>query len=168
MKRLDFAHLLPPVRNDYAGPSVSLWFLALANLLGTVRGLVHLLAPSWGMRSAGTMLPLLGRQRILELLETGRHSMVVLTAQWGAAELLLALIIWIVLWRYRFLAPLMIAAVIVELAMQTVIGMPSLAVNSPRSGLVSWVVLSVAVVALGVSLLRGDAETGGLKRSEAP
>ncbi|MBN1605283.1 MAG: hypothetical protein JW940_01545 [Polyangiaceae bacterium] len=156
MTRLAISHLLPPARNDYAGPRIALWFLALANLLGTARGFVHVLMPSQGIRSAEFGLPLLGRKRILELVEGVRHSMVVLTMQWGAAELLLALVIWIVLWRYRSLAPLMILVVIAEMAAQIMIGLPHAALNSANAELVRLAVLFAAFTALGISLLHRD------------
>jgi hypothetical protein len=82
--------------------------------------------------------------------------MVVLTMHWGAAELLLALVIWIVLWRYRSLAPLMILVVIAEMAAQIMIGLPHAALDSANAELVRLAVLFAVFTALGISLLHRD------------
>ena len=155
MKRLDVALLLPPARNDYSGPRVAVWFLVLANVVGTARSLIHILTADSGAQSIAHMsVHVAGGQNIIALL-----------AQWGGAQLLMALVIWVVLWRYRVLVPLMIGEVALEQLVRIVIGQykPLLTTGTPPGSYGSWILLPLAVLMLAVALLRDKPKpvTGG-------
>jgi hypothetical protein len=80
------------------------WFLVLLTLLSTVRSLVHLLAPDGG---AGTIAH-------IAVNVAGGPNIVAVFSQWGASQLVLAVIQWLVVLRYQFLVPVMLAVVVLE------------------------------------------------------
>ena len=101
MERPRLSLLVPTETASYRGPRFVLYFLAAYNAVGTVRSLIHVCAPDSGARTIATM----------DVHGKSGRNVVAMLGQWGGAQLLMAGLIWIVLWRYRGLAPLMIAAV---------------------------------------------------------
>lgn len=80
------------------------------NGVGTIRSLVHLLAPDGGAHS------------VAGIDVAGGANIVAIFAQWGASQLVLALMIWVVLLRYRALVPLMWLIVLGEQALRLLAG----------------------------------------------
>lgn len=117
--------------------------LAVVNAAGTVRSLVHILAPDSGAQSIASM----------DTQVTGGKNIVGLLGQWGGAQLLEAGLIWVVLWRYRGLVPLMLAVVTAEQLLRVGIGRskPLVTAHTPP-GALSKGLLPAAAVALAVSL----------------
>lgn len=108
----DVGRLLP------SGPDLSCrldgpyWLLVALNGVGTIRSLVHLLAPDGGAHAvAGIAVDVAGSANIVAII-----------AQWGASQLVLALMIWVVLLRYRALLPLMWLMVLGEQALRLLAG----------------------------------------------
>ena len=106
-------------------PGLPFYFLIAIAVAGTVRSLVHLLAPDGG---AGTIAP-------LALDAPGGRNIVAIFAQWGASQLLLALFYWVAILRYRFLTPLMLLAVFVEQCLASCGGDPQTARGCRRAAL---------------------------------
>jgi len=131
--RPDLRLLLPSDAGRYAGPRVAVWFLALYNVVAKVRSLIHILAPDSGAQSiAGMNTAVAGGTNIIGPL-----------AQWGGAQLLVALGIWIVVWRYRGLVPLMIAESLLDNLLRILIGQgkhPVTIGGPPPGAYGSWVV----------------------------
>jgi hypothetical protein len=117
--------------------------LAAVNGVGTVRSLIHILAPDSGARSIASM----------DTTVAGGDNIVALLAQWGGGQLLEAGVIWVVLWRYRGLVPLMLGVVTAEQALRVGIGTskPLVTARTPP-GALSWGLLPAAAVALAASL----------------
>jgi hypothetical protein len=117
------------------------------NVAGTVRSLIHMLAPDSGAQSIASM----------DTEVTGGGNIVALLSQWGGAQLLEAGLIWIVLWRYRGLVPLMLGVVTAEQLLRVGIGRskPLATVRTPP-GALSWAVLPVAGATLAMSLTGDD------------
>ena len=84
---------------------------------------------------------------------------VALLAQWGGAQLVMALTIWVVLWRYRGLVPLMIAASLLDNVLRIAIGLskPLVTAGTPP-GALSWVVAPLCAVMLVVALMPTQSE----------
>ena len=145
--------LLPRAADRYAGPAIAVWFLLAYNVVGTVRSLIHILAPDSGAQSIASM----------DTSVAGGSNMIALLAQWGGAQLLMAIAIWIVVWRYRGLVPLALAFCAVDNVQRVAIGLakPLTTVSTPP-GALSWVVAPLCVVVLLVSLLPArEGATGG-------
>jgi hypothetical protein len=119
-------------------------FLAVYNLVGTVRSLIHILAPDSGAQSIATM----------DTSVAGGPNIIAMLAQWGGAQLLMALFIWIVLWRYRALVPLMIGASMLDNVGRILIGhlKPLVTMGTPPGDL-SWVAAPLCAVFLVAALM---------------
>jgi hypothetical protein len=83
----------------------------------------------------------------------GGKNIVALLGQWGGAQLLESGLIWVVLWRYRGLVPLMLGVVTAEQALRVGIGrFKPLATAHTPPGALSRVLLPASAVALAMSL----------------
>ncbi|MGC9523485.1 MAG: hypothetical protein ACP5HG_16620 [Anaerolineae bacterium] len=143
---MNLSGLLPPVSARYRGSPLALCFLVLFAVTGTVRSLIHILAPDGG---AGTIAG-------LTIQVDGGGNLVAIFAQWGASQLILALLTWLVVLRYRFLVPAMLAVVTLEQALRIGVGLlkPLDAAAAPPGAIGSTIVLPLALIALALSLRR--------------
>jgi hypothetical protein len=143
-RRLNVRQLLPADAGDFRGPRWTLLVLGVVNVVGTVRSLIHMAAADSGAQSIASM----------DVHVAGGKNIVFLLAQWGGAQLLEALIIWVVVWRYRGLAPLMMLVVTVEQVLRVVIGQykPIESDHTPP-GASSKVLLPVMLIVTVVALL---------------
>lgn len=140
--------LFPAAQNNYAGPTIAVWFLVLINIVGTIRSLIHMFYPDSGAQSIATM----------NVNVAGGQNIVALLGQWGGAQLIMALIIWIGLWRYREFIPLMIAEIALEQLIRIGIGKmkPLVTTRTPPGALGSYVVLPLATIMFIISLIRSN------------
>ncbi len=146
------SRLLPGNVTRFGGPGWTAGTLVALNAAGTVRSLIHMLAPDSGAQSIASM----------DTHVKGGDNIVALLGQWGGAQLLEAGVIWIVLCRYRGLVPLMLGVVTAEQLLRVGIGMakPLVTVRTPP-GALSWALLPVAAAALAMSLTGGDELAAG-------
>ena len=144
MIRPDIRVLLPRRVDRYEGPRLAFWLLAAYNVVGTVRSLIHILAPDSGASSIAGM----------DVTVAGGANAFALLAQWGGAQLLMALMIWLVLWRYKGLVPLMVLGSLLDNVLRVAIGQykPLVTVHTPP-GAVSWILIPALAVLLVVSLM---------------
>lgn len=91
----DLRFILPRPEWGYRGCRASFWFLVALTVLTTARSLVHVFAPDGG---AGSIAG-------IDIAVAGGANIVAVFAQWGWTQLLLALVGWVVIARYRFLVP---------------------------------------------------------------
>jgi hypothetical protein len=148
--------LLPSDAASYAGPRFMVYFLAAYNCVGTVRSLIHVCASDSGAQSIATM----------DVDAKSGPNVVAMLGQWGGAQLLMAALTWVVLWRYRGLTPIMIAAVLAEQILRVVVGelKPIVSARTPP-GAVSRVVLPVALLAFLLALVPRSREATGPGRT---
>jgi hypothetical protein len=141
------SRLLPSDITAFRGPRWTTGVLAVLNAAGTVRSLIHVLAPDSGAQSIASM----------DTRVTGGDNIVALLAQWGGAQLLESGVIWIVLWRYRGLVPLMLGVITAEQFLRVGIGTskPLVTARTPP-GALSWGLLPAAAVTLAISLTDPD------------
>lgn len=101
---MKFLPLCPDAKNDYKGYKAVVVVYVLLVVLSTARSLIHVFLPDGGSQViAGLSIP--GDAR----------SAVIFTFAWtGLYQLLFAAILWIVLFRYRNLIPLMILLMFLE------------------------------------------------------
>jgi hypothetical protein len=143
-RRLRLAALLPadPVRFD--GPPAAWWFAAAYLTVITVRSLVHLLAPDGG---AGTIAT-------LDVSVDGGTNLVALFGQWGAIQLLLCVVLWVLLLRYRGLVPLVLFVLLLEPALRALSGhlKPIETLGTAPGAVLNGLVVPVLAVMLWMSL----------------
>jgi hypothetical protein len=93
----DHSQWLPPKAANNGPRDVPYWALMAVALLCTVRSLIHMLATDGGAHSIAG----------IAVSGVAGSNLVAIFGQWGASQLLLAVIYWVVLVRYRTLVPLM-------------------------------------------------------------
>ncbi len=143
---MEWTRLFPVVDKDYTGSRAPFYFLILVAIVSTVRSLIHIFAPDGGASSiAGIAVDVQGGANIIAIF-----------AQWGAVQLLLALLYWLVIFRYRFLVPTMLAVVVIEQLFRIGAGRlkPLVVANPPPGAIGSQLLLPLALIALLWSLLR--------------
>jgi hypothetical protein len=143
------SRLLPPISEEYEGPPIPYYYLVLVAVVSTARSLVHILAPDGGASSiAGLAVDVAGGVNIVAMF-----------GQWGASQLVLALVYWLAILRYRFLVPLMLAIVSLEQALRIGVGqLKPVEVAAPPPGEIgSYILLPLSLLALLWSL-RGRPE----------
>jgi hypothetical protein len=145
---VDPALLLPPARNHYRGPAIATWFLAAYTLLATARSLVHVFAPDGG---AGSIAG-------IDISVQGGANIVAIFGQWGLEQLLLALVAWVVLVRYREMVPLALLLAFLDLVGRFAVGqLKPLEIASPPPGEIgTYVLLPLVLLFLVISLVRRE------------
>jgi hypothetical protein len=137
------SRLFPGDATTFRGPKWTAVMLAAVNTAGTARSLIHIIAPDSGAQSIASM----------DTEVTGGKNIVALLGQWGGAQLLEAGLIWVVLWRYRGLVPLMLGVVTAEQALRVGIGrFKPLATAHTPPGALSRALLPASAAALAMSL----------------
>lgn len=106
--RPDFAALLPANPSIAGGPALAWWVAVSYLCLITVRSLIHMLAPDGGAHSIAT----------INVSVAGGANIISIFGQWGASQLLLALLLWVLLLRYRGLVPLVLLIFMLEPALR--------------------------------------------------
>jgi len=141
-----WSRLFPSVAEDYVGPKGPYYFLILIALVSTARSLIHVLARDGGAGSiAGINVEVEGGSNIIAIF-----------GQWGAMQLIVALLDWLTIMRYRFLVPAMLAVVVLEQLLRIGVGwLKPLQISSPPPGAIgSQLLLPLAIVAFLWSLRR--------------
>ncbi len=156
--RLDPRLLLPRQVDEYRGARWALVVLVVYAVLSTARSLVHVLAPDSGAESIAT----------LDVDVEGGSNVVALLGQWGGAQLLMAVLVWVVLARYRGLVPLMLAGAVGEALLRLLVGQlkPLESVGTPPGAPGTYVTLVVCGAALLGSLTPRSAGRGSAGRTE--
>jgi hypothetical protein len=109
----DFAKLLPRWGDTTEQqPRVPYWFLIVIAAISTVRSFIHMVAPDGGAHSIAG----------LALEAPGGANVVAIFAQWGASQLVLAILYWVAILRYRVLTPLMLAIIVLEQLLRLLAG----------------------------------------------
>jgi hypothetical protein len=145
---MSLSNLLPADARDYRGPSVVRW-LAMAYLVVlTIRSLIHVIAPDGGAQTIAT----------IDISGEDGSNIIAIFGQWGAIQLLLAGLLWVLLLRYRGLTPLVLLVFLIEPVLRAVAGYakPVEAAGTPPGAALNWVAVPVMAVLLIVSLRNGD------------
>ncbi len=144
MKAYSFGQLFPRNTADYFGPRTIVVILVILNLVGTVRSCIHIFAPDSGAESIAGM----------DVTVDGGSNIIALLAQWGGAQLLESIIIWVVLVRYRGLVPFMMLIVTLEQIFRTLIGdfKPLTSTHTPPGAIATNLLLPICVLAFIASL----------------
>jgi hypothetical protein len=143
---MDWTRLFPTIDKDYTGAKIPFYFLILVAIVSTVRSLIHIFASDGGASSIAG----------IDISVQGGANIVAIFAQWGALQLLLALFYWLVIFRYRFLVPAMLAVVVIEHLFRMGAGQvkPLEIANPPPGAIGSEILLPIAVIAFLWSLYR--------------
>ena len=142
----------PPTTNPE--PSASVWrrrasraafgFLVLCAVQGTVRAGIHMLAPDGGAHSIAG----------LDVDVEGGQNLIALFGQWGAVQMLLAVIYWAVILRHRQLVTLMLWVIALDQLLRWFEGqIKPLVVSAPPPGAwATWIMGPLSVLALALAI----------------
>ena len=154
LRRPRLAGLLPRAPTRFAGPLATWWFTAAYLVLVTARSIVHLVAPDGG---AGTIAT-------IDVSVEGGTNVIALFGQWGAIQLLLAALLWLLLLRYRGFVSLILLVLLLEPLLRDVAGRlkPLETLGTAPGAALNWVVVPVLAAMLWWSLCRErEPEAGG-------
>jgi hypothetical protein len=141
--------LFPAVANNhFRGMMLPLYLFVLTASVGTVRSLIHLLAPDGG---AGTIAG-------MDLSVPGRSGIVFAFALWGSSQLIYALIQLLVAFRYRSLVPFMWLMITVETPLRILVGQmkPVRFAHTPPGEIANYLYLPLSIVMFLVCLWSGS------------
>jgi len=139
------ARLLPTNPATYDGPTISFWMAIAWLCVITVRSCIHLLAPDGGAQSIAT-IDVAG--------VAGGSNIVAVFGQWGAIQLLLALLLWVLLLRWRGTVPLVLLVFTLEPVLRGLAGhlKPVTTMGTAPGAAINWLVLPVLGFFLYLSL----------------
>jgi membrane-associated phospholipid phosphatase len=141
----DWSSILPPKRNDYAGSNLAYYFLILLGCMFTFRGCVHYFSADGG---SGIIAGI-----PLETYPAGAVQVIINSfGVYGIGHLLEAAIVWLVIFRYRSLIPLVFAFVFCS----QLLGVALIAVKPlpvvPPGQIAVYVMLPLTAVFFGLSI----------------
>lgn len=135
---MDWNRLLPKIDKGYTGPAIPFYFLVVMAAASTARSLIHIFAPDGGANSIAG----------IDIDVAGGANLVAMFGQWGACQLLMALLYWVVIARYRWLTPLMLAIVTLEQLLRLGVGTlkPLEIAAAPPGGIATKILLPICVL----------------------
>jgi len=141
-------YLLASPESGYRGTAASFWVLVAMTVLATGRSLVHIFADDGGANSIAG----------IEVFGDAGDNLVHLFAQWGLEQLLLAVVAWVIIARYRFLVPAALLLQLADWGLRSLIGefKPLIADGTPPGAIATFIVVPILAVALWFSLPRTD------------
>ena len=152
---MSLSNLLPSDARDYKGPQFVRWAAMAFLVIITVRSLIHVLAPDGGAESIAT----------IDTTVEGGSNIIAIFGQWGAIQLLLAALLWVLLLRYRGLTPLVLLVFVLEPLLRGLAGSlkPIESVGTAPGAALNWVVVPVMVVLLILSLRERKGQSAKLQ-----
>jgi hypothetical protein len=136
--------------NTIRGTKLSLYFLILIAVIGTVRSCIHIFSPDGGAGSIAGM----------NLDVSGANEVIFAFALWGVEQFIYALIQWVVIVRYRSLVPLMWGVQLLETLGRMLVGQikPVTFAHTPPGAYQNYIYLVLSVAMLVLSIWSGRKE----------
>ena len=106
------SRLLPVDASHFGGPALAGWFALVWLLAVSARSLVHVFSPDGGAHSIATIDTSVG----------GGRNIIAIFGQWGAIQLILAGLLWVLLLGYRGLTPLILCVLLAEPVLRALSG----------------------------------------------
>jgi hypothetical protein len=130
--------------NTIRGSRLPFYVFILVATVGTVRSFIHLLAPDGGAASIAGM----------DLSVAGASGIIFAFALWGSAQLIYALLQWLVILRYRSLVPFMWAVQILETVLREFVGKtkPVTFAHTPPGAIGNSIYLPLSILMLALAL----------------
>ena len=133
--------------NTIRGSKLPFFLFILIAAIGVVRSCIHIFSPDGGAGSIAGM----------NLAVTGADEVVFAFALWGSAQLIYALLQWVVVLRYRSLVPLMWGIQLLETLGRMLVGRikPVSFAHTPPGAYQNYIYLALAVFLIAFSLWSG-------------
>jgi hypothetical protein len=138
------SRLLPRDPTNYFGAMIAFWLTALYLVVITVRSSIHLFSGDGGAQSIAT----------IDINVAGGDNIIAVFGQWGATQLLLALLLWVLLLRYRGLLPLVILILLIEPLLRALAGhlKPLETIGTAPGAALNWYAIPILAVLLYLAL----------------
>jgi len=135
---------LPADPAVFHGPLIAEWLTLAWLVIVTARSLVHIVAPDGGARSIAS----------IDIGVAGGANIVGLFGQWGAIQLLLAAVLWVLLLRYPGLIPLILGTLLAEPFLRAFAGrVKPIKTQRPAPGArFNWLAVPILAAALLLAL----------------
>ena len=145
----DFSALFPIGQTEYRGTAIALWFTVALTALTTVRSLIHVFFPDGGASVIAG----------LDVSGPGGQNLISIFAVFGLAQLLLSLLAWVIIWRYRYLVPLVLLLNLLDWGGRLGISFwkPMLVADPPPGEIGNYILFPLVAIALWFSLPRKNA-----------
>jgi len=126
--------------NTIRGSKLPFYIFLVVALVGSVRSFIHILSPDGGAGSIAGM----------DLSVTGANGIIFAFALWGSAQLIYALLQWMVILRYRSLVPFMWLVQLMETLLRMLVGQikPVTFAHVPPGAIGNYVYLAVSALIL--------------------
>jgi hypothetical protein len=136
--------LLPAAPAVYRGPRFAAWGAVAYLIVITARSFVHLLSSDGGAQSIATM----------DINVAGGSNIVAIFGQWGASQLLLALLLWVLLLRWRGMVPLVLLVFTLEPCLRGLAGYlkPITTTGTAPGAELNWLVFPALAILFVLSL----------------
>jgi len=128
--------------NTIRGTKLPFYIFLMVALVGSVRSFIHILSPDGGAGSIAGM----------DLSVTGANGIIFGFALWGSAQFIYALLQWVVILRYRSLAPFMWLVQLMETLLRMLVGhiKPVTFAHVPPGAIGNYVYLVISVLILAL------------------
>ncbi len=138
------SRLLPRDPASYFGAMIAFWVTALYLVVITVRSCIHLFSADGGAQSIAT----------IDTDVAGGDNIIAVFGQWGATQVLLALLLWVLLLRYRGLLPLVILILLIEPLLRALSGhlKPIETIGTAPGAALNWYAVPILAVLLYLAL----------------
>jgi hypothetical protein len=140
----NISRLLPRDPTSYRGAMIAFWLTALYLVAITVRSCIHLFSADGGAQSIAT----------IDTNVAGGDNIIAVFGQWGATQLLLTVLLWVLLLRYRGLLPLVILILLVEPLLRALAGhlKPLETIGTAPGAALNWYAAPILAVLLYLAL----------------
>jgi hypothetical protein len=148
MKKLLAIFLPAQADNRLRGSKLPQYLLILVAAIGLVRSLIHIFAPDGGAGSIAGM----------NLNVSGADEVIFAFALWGAAQLIYALLQWLVILRYRSLVPFMWVMQLLETGGRLLVGRikPVTFAHTPPGAYQNYVYLGLSILMILLAVWSGS------------
>jgi hypothetical protein len=132
--------------NEYRGSRLSFLFLVVLTAVATGRSLAHIFLPDGGAQSIAGM----------DVEVEGGSNIIAMFGQWGFSQLLLAGLMWVIIFKQRHLVPLALLFQTLDWGGRILVGLlkPVEIASAPPGEIGSYILFPLCVIALWYSMPR--------------
>jgi hypothetical protein len=132
--------------NEYRGSRLSFLFLVVLTAVATGRSLAHIFLPDGGAQSIAGM----------DVDVEGGNNIIAMFGQWGFSQLLLAGLMWVIIFKQRHLVPLALLFQTLDWGGRILVGLlkPVEIASAPPGEIGSYILFPLCVIALWFSMPR--------------
>jgi len=132
--------------NEYRGSRLSFLFLVVLTAVATGRSLAHIFLPDGGAQSIAGM----------DVEVEGGNNIIAMFGQWGFSQLLLAGLMWVIIFKQRHLVPLALLFQTLDWGGRILVGLlkPVEIASAPPGEIGSYILFPLCVIALWFSMPR--------------